>query len=300
MKEVLVERNPEFASLDLSSLTAGELLELGGGVPEDSMQRFGPSALYAARRALSHLILGGVFERFPKLKVVLVELRADWVPATLAHLDARVAESSLGLPLKPSEYFARNGWVAPSSPRPAEVAMRHEIGIDKFIFAHRLSASRGHLARHLRMATRRLPRCPGGRAATTPRRERGRVPRHRPLAAVRRCPAHRPPTRRHPRLAGRSGPGPDREFQQALGLHQAARRRRPGDDRRLVDARPRADGLTAARWHSSCVMGPTATARDPGCRVGTPLVGTQWLRFAAGRRARAADCPPTASPWPHA
>ena len=99
------------------------------------MQRFGASALYAARRALSQLILGGVFERFPKLKVVLVELRADWVPATLAHLDARVSESSLGLPLKPSEYFARNGWVAPSSPRPAEVAMRHEIGIDKFIFA---------------------------------------------------------------------------------------------------------------------------------------------------------------------
>ena len=135
MKEALVERNPEFASLDLSSLTAGELLELGGGVPEDSMQRFGPSALHAARHALSRLILGGVFERFPKLKVVLVELRADWIPATLAHLDVRVAESSLALPLKPSEYFARNGWVAPSSPRPAEVTMRHEIGIDKFIFA---------------------------------------------------------------------------------------------------------------------------------------------------------------------
>ena len=118
MKEALIERNPEFASLDLSSLTAGELLELGGGVPEDSMQRFGASALYAARRALSQLILGGVFERFPKLKVVLVELRADWVPATLAHLDARVAGSSLGLPLKPSEYFARNGWVAPAHPGP--------------------------------------------------------------------------------------------------------------------------------------------------------------------------------------
>ncbi len=86
-------------------------------------------------RALSQLILGGVFDRFPALKVALVELRADWLPATLAHLDARVADSSLGLELKPSEYFARNVWVAPSSPRPAEVAMRHEIGIDRFIFA---------------------------------------------------------------------------------------------------------------------------------------------------------------------
>ena len=64
-KETLVERNPELAHIDLTTLTANELLELGGGVPEDSMTRFGPSALHAARRALSQLILGGVFERFP-------------------------------------------------------------------------------------------------------------------------------------------------------------------------------------------------------------------------------------------
>ena len=134
-KEELVRRNPEMADLDLTSLTANELLELGGGVPENSMTRFGPTALHAARRALSQTILGGVFDRFPALRIVLVELRADWLPATLAHLDERVASSSLGLSMKPSEFFARNGWVAPSSPRPAEVAMRHEIGIDKFIFA---------------------------------------------------------------------------------------------------------------------------------------------------------------------
>jgi predicted TIM-barrel fold metal-dependent hydrolase len=131
----LVARNPEFASLDLSSLTAGELLELGGGVPENSMQRFGASAHLAARRALTQLILGGVFDRHPALRAALVELRADWVPATLAHLDARVAARSLGLELEPSEYFRRNWWVAPSSPRPTEVAMRDEIGVDRFLFA---------------------------------------------------------------------------------------------------------------------------------------------------------------------
>jgi predicted TIM-barrel fold metal-dependent hydrolase len=135
LKDELVARNPEFASLDLSTLTAGELLELGGGVPENSMQRFGASAHLAARRALTELILGGVFDRHPALRAVLIELRADWIPATLAHLDARVAAHSLGLELAPSEYFHRNWWVAPSSPRPTEVAMRHEIGIDRFLFA---------------------------------------------------------------------------------------------------------------------------------------------------------------------
>jgi predicted TIM-barrel fold metal-dependent hydrolase len=135
MKEQLVARNPEFASLDLSSLTATELLELGGGVPENTMQRFGASALFAARRALTQMILGGVFDRYPALRAALVELRADWIPATLTHLDARVADRSLGLELAPSEYFRRNWWAAPSSPRPTEVAMRHEIGIDRFLFA---------------------------------------------------------------------------------------------------------------------------------------------------------------------
>ncbi len=135
MKEALVAKNPEFASMDVSSLTAHEMLELGGGAPETMTARFGATALHSGRRALAHLMAGGVFDRFPALKVVLIELRADWLPATLTHLDAHVAHVSPGLQLKPSEYFQRNCWIAPSSPRPTEVAMRHEIGMDKFLFA---------------------------------------------------------------------------------------------------------------------------------------------------------------------
>lgn len=135
MKEELVAKNPEFASLDVSSLTANELLELGGGVPDTMTARFGATALHSGRRALAHLMVGGVFDRFPALKVLLIELRGDWLPPTLAHLDAHVAGMSVSLELKPSEYFVRNCWIAPSSPRPTEVAMRHDIGIDKFLFA---------------------------------------------------------------------------------------------------------------------------------------------------------------------
>jgi predicted TIM-barrel fold metal-dependent hydrolase len=135
MKEELVSRNPEFASLEVSSLTAHEMLELGGGAPESMTARFGANALHSGRRALVHLMVGGVFDRFPALKVLVIELRGDWVPATLGHLDAHVAKAFPGLELKPSEYFQRNCWIAPSSPRPSEVAMRHEIGMDKFLFA---------------------------------------------------------------------------------------------------------------------------------------------------------------------
>ncbi len=135
MKEELVSKNPEFASLDVSSLTAHEMLELGGGTPESMTARFGANALHSGRRALAHLMVGGVFDRFPALKVLLIELRADWLPATLARLDAQAAKVAPGLRLKPSEYFKRNCWIAPSSPRPSEVAMRRDIGIDKFLFA---------------------------------------------------------------------------------------------------------------------------------------------------------------------
>jgi predicted TIM-barrel fold metal-dependent hydrolase len=134
MKERLIVKDSEFTKLDLRSLTAGELLELGGGAPDDMMKGFGGSASHAARKAMSQMLLGGVFDRFARLRMMLVELRADWVPATLAHLDA-LAAGKRGLGMRPSEYFHRNCWVAPSSPRPSEVAMRREIGIDRFLFA---------------------------------------------------------------------------------------------------------------------------------------------------------------------
>jgi predicted TIM-barrel fold metal-dependent hydrolase len=135
MKEELISKNPEFASMDVSSLTAHELLELGGGAPVSMTARFGATALHSGRRALAHMMVGGVFDRFPALGVLLIELRGDWLPGTLAHLDAYVAKTSPWLELKPSEYFNRNCWIAPSSPRPSEVAMRQDIGTDKFLFA---------------------------------------------------------------------------------------------------------------------------------------------------------------------
>jgi predicted TIM-barrel fold metal-dependent hydrolase len=86
------------------------------------------------RRVLWQLMLGGAFDRHPTLKLALTEIRADWVPATLAHLDARVDENEVKLDLRPSEYFQRHCVVTPSSIHAAEVAMRHEIGVGQLCF----------------------------------------------------------------------------------------------------------------------------------------------------------------------
>jgi len=86
------------------------------------------------RRAMWQLMLGGVFDRHPNLKLALVEVRADWVPPTLTQLDARCDRGDVRLSMKPSEYYRQNVIVTPSSPHRCEVEMRHELGIDQFLF----------------------------------------------------------------------------------------------------------------------------------------------------------------------
>lgn len=86
------------------------------------------------QQAMWQLMLGGVFDRHPRLKLVLTEVRASWVPATLAALDEAAAESAVSLALRPSEYFERNCAVAPSSTHRSEVEMRHDIGVHKMLF----------------------------------------------------------------------------------------------------------------------------------------------------------------------
>jgi predicted TIM-barrel fold metal-dependent hydrolase len=90
--------------------------------------------LQQPRRPMWKLMAGGVFDRHPELKMALTEIRADWVPATFEHLDQVFADLQPGCQSTPSEYFRRHCLVVPSSPHRAEVAMRHEIGVDQFGF----------------------------------------------------------------------------------------------------------------------------------------------------------------------
>jgi predicted TIM-barrel fold metal-dependent hydrolase len=90
--------------------------------------------LATPRRAWWKLMAGGVFDRHPGLKVAMTEIRADWVPETLAYLDERFADLQLGCARKPSEYFREHCLVVPSSPHKCEVEMRHSIGVEQFGF----------------------------------------------------------------------------------------------------------------------------------------------------------------------
>jgi predicted TIM-barrel fold metal-dependent hydrolase len=78
-----------------------------------------PVVHHSIERWITCMIYDGVLERFPELKIGIIELGANWVPATLMNLDMGV--SLLGkfdqglkkLSMKPSEYFQRQIRVAP-------------------------------------------------------------------------------------------------------------------------------------------------------------------------------------------
>jgi predicted TIM-barrel fold metal-dependent hydrolase len=90
------------------------------GEQEDGEQLFDSIFLYLAPAvALANLILNGVLERFPRLRVGVVELTASWVPSFLLHIDgasdfyaARHGEPFRALSDRPSEYFLRQVRVA--------------------------------------------------------------------------------------------------------------------------------------------------------------------------------------------
>ena len=88
------------------------------------------------RRALWQLMLGGVFDRHPGLKVMMTEVRGDWVPATLHRLDALYEEHRADLPgvRRPSEYWPTNCMAGLSFMHKSEVEMRDEIGVDTISF----------------------------------------------------------------------------------------------------------------------------------------------------------------------
>lgn len=99
-----------------------------------------------SHRPLTHLVLGGIFERFPRLKFVMTEQGCSWIPGTLAMLDGFHAQMQSGrigeinysddamLAMKPSEYFARNCYVGVSFPSPSESRAMRTVGLDRVMW----------------------------------------------------------------------------------------------------------------------------------------------------------------------
>jgi hypothetical protein len=103
-----------------------------------------------------------VFDRFPNLKLELTEIRLDWIPATLAHLDQVWERNRDRIPAKrrPSEYWQSNCLAGASFIHKAEVEQRHELGVDTVLFGRDFPHQEGtwpHTAEWLRDAFTGVP-----------------------------------------------------------------------------------------------------------------------------------------------
>jgi predicted TIM-barrel fold metal-dependent hydrolase len=126
------------ASEAAGSTDPAEMLQHADAVSEDSSQFFfnWVNRNVNSRRPLWQLTLGGVFDRHPDLKLMLTEIRVDWIPATLQYLDQVYDENRADLPgrRKPSEYWSTNCLAGASFIHKVEVEMRHEIGAETILF----------------------------------------------------------------------------------------------------------------------------------------------------------------------
>ena len=96
-----------------------------------------------------HLIMSGVFEKFPKLKYILTESGCAWVPAALAQMDrihmgmarGAIGELNYGdqewvLKEAPSAYASRNCYYGASFPSKADLDGIDQVGVDRVLWGN--------------------------------------------------------------------------------------------------------------------------------------------------------------------
>lgn len=90
------------------------------------------------REGFTSLFQYGVFDKFPELRVVILEIGAGWIGYWLERMDA-VFESPIGksVPLKhkPSEYFRRQCWVSGDPDERSLAGVIPFVGEDRFFWA---------------------------------------------------------------------------------------------------------------------------------------------------------------------
>jgi predicted TIM-barrel fold metal-dependent hydrolase len=123
----------------------------GGGSPDHgmhpaSLSMFILEAAFYSHRPLWSLVISGVFDRFPGLRLVLAESGAGWVPRTLDAMDRMYAKISRGnvgelpflapflLDRMPSEYWHTNCWVGASFMTREDCLDREAIGVDRIMW----------------------------------------------------------------------------------------------------------------------------------------------------------------------
>jgi predicted TIM-barrel fold metal-dependent hydrolase len=99
----------------------------------------GIAASDGVRHAFTSLFDWGVFDRFPRLRVVVLESGAGWIGYWLDRMDALYSATAMGrrVPLreKPSSYFRRQCWISADPDERTLPGLAALLGADRFFWA---------------------------------------------------------------------------------------------------------------------------------------------------------------------
>ena len=110
------------------------------------MSVYGYETIWFTARPLWFMLLTGVFERYPRLKMSVVEAGSFWAADLLWRTDMiaikdhgarKMGKAARGhLSMLPSEYFDRNCGIGSSNTRRRELARRYEIGVGNIMWGN--------------------------------------------------------------------------------------------------------------------------------------------------------------------
>src|SRR5205823_10067535 len=105
-------------------------------------EQFGPWYIVVAHLAaevyLTALLMGGVFERFPRLRLGSIELGAAWLGPLVERLDRHAAlldKTGVHYPMLPSEYVRRNVRVTPQWAEPVDTLVERYGIRESYVFS---------------------------------------------------------------------------------------------------------------------------------------------------------------------
>jgi predicted TIM-barrel fold metal-dependent hydrolase len=109
-----------------------------GDVPSATAMFISEVSWYA-HRPFTCFLWAGVFERYPKLKLVMTEQGTSWVLDTMRMFERNFDSPYFkyfhkDLSLRPLEYFQRQCFLGASFLTPGDCALRHEIGVDRLMW----------------------------------------------------------------------------------------------------------------------------------------------------------------------
>ena len=92
---------------------------------------------FEAMGASVSMIVHGVFERFPRLRVAYMEAGCGWLPSWLHRIDEHLELASLEFPeltMSATEYFKRNCWISTECEDPFVADVVRWLGDDHIVF----------------------------------------------------------------------------------------------------------------------------------------------------------------------